>query len=134
MNTATQAQFEQKEAKLLKYIVKIVQSDRRLFDLESALLQNCSKKLLAKNPDLKTSFNTLISGDIANIKSSYACCKDLYKSNGNFPIFPQKKKIDIEESDYSDKVKLTKLMEIADTHRCLSYKEISDLMKVKIFF
>jgi hypothetical protein len=89
MNTATQAQFEQKEEKLLKYIVKIVQSDRRLFDLESAFLQNCSKKLLAKNPDLKTSFNTLISGDIANIKSSYARCKDLYKSNGNsFQFFP----------------------------------------------
>lgn len=50
------------------------------------------------------------------------------------PFSPKKKKIDIEESDYSDKVKLTKLMEIADTHRCLSYKEISDLMKVKIFF
>lgn len=81
-------------------------------------MQNCSKKLLAKNPDLKQSFNTLISGDISSIKSSYAKCKDLYKSN------------DIDESDYSDKVKLTKLMEIADTHRCLSYKEISDLMKV----
>jgi hypothetical protein len=49
-------------------------------------------------------------------------------------IFPPKKKKDIEESDYSDKVKLTKLMEIADTHRCLSYKEISDLMKVKYIF
>lgn len=32
MNTATQEQFDKKESKLLKYIVKIVQSDRRLFD------------------------------------------------------------------------------------------------------
>lgn len=93
LNTATPEEFEKKESKLLKYIVRIVQNDRRLFDLEHAFLQPCSQKLLKVNKDLATSFNTLISGDISNIKSSYEKCKDLYESN------------EISQDDFSDKVK-----------------------------
>jgi len=45
LDQASPEEFEKKQDKLLKYIVKIVQNDRRLFDLESAFLHNCSQKL-----------------------------------------------------------------------------------------
>jgi len=60
----------------------------------------------------------LISGDISNIKSSYDKCEKLYKE------------CDISLMEFGDKVKLTKLIEIADKNRHLTYKETSDLMKV----
>jgi len=93
LSKATPEQFEKKQDKLLKYIVKIVQNDRRLFDMEQAFLQPCCQKLLAVNKDLAACFNTLISGDISNIKHSYGKCKSLFESN------------DISEDEFSDKVK-----------------------------
>lgn len=60
----------------------------------------------------------MTTGNILTIKESYKRSEDVLKSN------------DIDESSYSDKVKLTKLIEIADRKSNLSYGEISELMKI----
>lgn len=118
MNKADDELFKGKEEKLLKYILKIVEDDKRLFDIERALFQNCSKKLLDKNEDLKATFATLTSGDIQSINASYKRSEKMLEDN------------DISEGDYSDKVKLTKLMDIAEKSSNLTYKEISEMMKI----
>jgi len=84
LNNATDELFNKKQDKLLKYIVKMVKDDKRLFDIESSLLQKCSQKVLENNKDLKNTFNTLISGNISDISDSYDKCKDLFKKHGKF--------------------------------------------------
>jgi len=74
--------------------------------------------LLSKNEDLKETLNTLTSGDIKSIDKSYKRSEKVFEQN------------DISDGDFSDKVKLTKLIEIADKRSNLTYKEISDLMEI----
>lgn len=45
LNNASDELFKTKEKKLLQYLLKIIEDDRRLFDIEGALFQNCCKKL-----------------------------------------------------------------------------------------
>jgi len=118
LNNAEDGLFKSKQDRLLKYILKIVQDDKRLFDIESALSQKCSQKLLENKSDIKTSLQTLTSGDIKNISDSFKKSEKIFEEN------------DISKDDYSDKVKLTKLIEIADNKNNLTYNAISDIMKV----
>jgi len=118
LNNAEDGLFKSKQDRLLKYILKIVQDDKRLFDIESALSQKCSQKLLENNSGIKTSLQTLTSGDIKNINDSFQKSEKIFQEN------------DISKDDYSDKVKLTKLIEIADNKNNLTYNAISDIMKV----
>jgi len=118
LNNAEDGLFKSKQDRLLKYILKIVQDDKRLFDIESALSQKCSQKLLENNSGIKTSLQTLTSGDIKNINDSFQKSEKIFQEN------------DISKDDYSDKVKLTKLIDIADNKNNLTYNEISNIMKV----
>lgn len=118
LNGADDEQFEKKKDKLQKYILKIAEDDKRLFDIENALFQPCAMKLMEKNKDLSKTFSTLTTGEISNIKESWDQSEKLFMEH------------DISKNDYSDKVKLTKLIEIADKRSILSYKEVGELMKI----
>ena len=88
-NEASDAEFRNREKKLLKYILKVVSDDKRLFDIESILSQKCSKMILANNANLKKSFETITSGDIHSIKTSYKDVQEILKKHGTIYITNQ---------------------------------------------
>lgn len=93
LNQATDDEFTRSQDKLLKYIFKVIKADERLFDIEQTVLQKCSRKVLEKNPNIKESLNTIISGDIEKIDDSYTASEKFFIE------------YDISKDDYSDKVK-----------------------------
>lgn len=117
-NQAPATEFVNREEKLLKYILKVVSDDKRLFDIESMLSQKCSQEIIQKNGNQKKSFETIISGDINSISDSYKNVEKIFEKH------------DIKKDDYSDKVKLSKQIEIADKKNYQTYKDLCEIMKV----
>lgn len=117
-NQAPSTEFVNREDKLLKYILKVVSDDKRLFDIESMLSQKCSLEVVQKNADQKKSFETITSGDISSISDSFKNVEKIFEKH------------DIKKDDYSDKVKLSKQIEIADKNNYQTYKELCEIMKV----
>lgn len=117
-NQAPATEFAKREEKLLKYVLKVISDDKRLFDIESMLSQKCTLELIQKNGSQKKSFETIISGDINSISDSYKNVEKIFEKH------------DITKDDYSDKVKLSKQIEIADKKTFSSYKDLCEIMKV----
>lgn len=117
-NQAPATEFVNREEKLLKYILKVVSDDKRLFDIESMLSQKCSQEIIQKDGSQKKSFETITSGDINSISDSYKNVEKIFEKH------------DIKKDDYSDKVKLSKQIEIADKKNYQTYKDLCEIMKV----
>lgn len=107
------------EVKLLSYVMKVVSSDDRIFDIEQQLNQKCAISVFAKNKQIKESLEIIVSGDIDKINEGYSKAQELYEKNG------------INEMDYANKVRITKLIEIADKDNQLTYTQISKLLNVE---
>lgn len=89
LNQVNDADFQSRESKLLKFILKIVKDDDRLFDIEQAISQKCSRKVFETNQDIEQSLKVIINGDIDKIDDAYSKCTKVFTDH------------DISKDDYS---------------------------------